>query len=483
MSSNWEKLQKTLKSQEAKSAARKAAAAAAKSRPKATATAPLPKPRNGATVVTSLRNPSIPQPPRPTVAPAIRRAATASSPIASASRPLPSSSQASRKRRAAGDGDDDAGSAPTAAAAAVGVAIGAGAAKRRKTVAAGATTTTTTTLGRREGKGKKAERFLDALFGKPKRRKDGLGSGGGEAEDAAAATAAGGDDDDDSDEDAVQSPAVALATAAVAAPGRQSQAAEGGARVESSNGQEAGTEVAKAKSAGDAAEDEELQKERLRQKNLLETVLQTSSLEYTMGEDLAPVVKPGQRSETQLKKIGRYIAIDCEMVGVGRDAKKSALARVSIVNYHGHTLLDTYVQPEVRVTDYRTANTNLVTFRVAHAMVLSLIKDRVLVGHAIGNDLRALRITKHPSSNLRDTSKYAPFRALNGGRSPALRTLARHYLGLIIQTGEHSSVIDAQVTMELYKLVRNDWERAFKRGKGGQELPDDGDDGDGRRKF
>ena len=46
------------------------------------------------------------------------------------------------------------------------------------------------------------------------------------------------------------------------------------------------------------------------------------------------------------------MAIDCEMVQVDRHS--DALARVSIVNYNGHVLLDAYVMPEGKVTDYRT---------------------------------------------------------------------------------------------------------------------------------
>ena len=53
--------------------------------------------------------------------------------------------------------------------------------------------------------------------------------------------------------------------------------------------------------------------------------------------------------------VGRYIAIDCEMVGVGgRLRERSALARISIVNFHGHCLLDSFVQPKEFVTDWRT---------------------------------------------------------------------------------------------------------------------------------
>jgi hypothetical protein len=49
------------------------------------------------------------------------------------------------------------------------------------------------------------------------------------------------------------------------------------------------------------------------------------------------------------------VAMDCEMVGVGPEGKKSMLARVALVDGTGSTLYDRYVLPVVRVTDYRTA--------------------------------------------------------------------------------------------------------------------------------
>ena len=39
---------------------------------------------------------------------------------------------------------------------------------------------------------------------------------------------------------------------------------------------------------------------------------------------------------------------------VGVEGPDDALARVSIVNYNGHVLLDKYVRPERRIVDFRT---------------------------------------------------------------------------------------------------------------------------------
>ena len=53
-------------------------------------------------------------------------------------------------------------------------------------------------------------------------------------------------------------------------------------------------------------------------------------------------------------RVTKCVAIDCEMVGVGLQGAESVLARVSLVNAHGHVLLDSYVRPKERVVDFRT---------------------------------------------------------------------------------------------------------------------------------
>ena len=55
------------------------------------------------------------------------------------------------------------------------------------------------------------------------------------------------------------------------------------------------------------------------------------------------------------RSAGRCVGLDCEMVGTGPDGSYSMLARVCLVNHHGHTLYDSFVAPMDRITDYRTA--------------------------------------------------------------------------------------------------------------------------------
>lgn len=93
---------------------------------------------------------------------------------------------------------------------------------------------------------------------------------------------------------------------------------------------------------------------------------------------------------------GAYLAIDCEMVGTGPDGSESALARVSIVNYHGHIVLDTFVRPRERVTDWRTWVSGVseedmwdaVSFEEVQKTVGKLVEGKILVGHAVEHDTK-----------------------------------------------------------------------------------------------
>ena len=188
----------------------------------------------------------------------------------------------------------------------------------------------------------------------------------------------------------------------------------------------------------------------------------------------------------QPESAGKYMAMDCEMVGTGTPPTESQLARVSIVAYNGDTLYDVYVRPVLPVTDYRTFVSGIrprhlrrggpaVPLSEVQKRVAELLKGRILVGHALRNDLHALLLT-HPGYDIRDTARWEPFRKLVKSKTPGLKRLAREILGLDIQQGEHDSVEDARIAMELYKRVRKEWEglmagRAMKRKKRKKNAP------------
>lgn len=175
------------------------------------------------------------------------------------------------------------------------------------------------------------------------------------------------------------------------------------------------------------------------------------------------------------------------MVGVGptpQDHSSSALARVSLVDFSGAQIYDSYVLPLEPVTDYRTFVSGITRELLETARPLSqvqgevgtLLEGRILVGHAIRNDLEVLMLG-HPRRDIRDTSRYAGYRKLMNGRTPGLKRLAKEVLGLEIQTGQHSSVEDARTTMALFRKEKDGFEREIRRMYGAEKgAANDGED-------
>jgi RNA exonuclease 4 len=149
------------------------------------------------------------------------------------------------------------------------------------------------------------------------------------------------------------------------------------------------------------------------------------------------------------QKVGELtsvLAMDGEFVGVGRNGRSNALARISIVNFEGKVVYDKFVKPIEPVTDFRTkfsgirakdlASDEAVSFADAQKRVSEIIKDRVVVGHSLQNDLKVLQLP-HPPRSVRDLTRFSKF-CPNG--PVKLQILAQKFLNKSIQTGEHCSV-------------------------------------------
>jgi len=177
-----------------------------------------------------------------------------------------------------------------------------------------------------------------------------------------------------------------------------------------------------------------------------------------------PIIQKPEKAEIEV------VAIDCEMVGIHPDGQGNMLARVSVVNSKGETIYDKFVKPTVKVTDYRTPISGVRPEDIEHGEVFTkvkkevsqILKNKLLIGHALEHDLRVLKIS-HPKHMIRDTSTYWQFKQLTDGRTPSLKRLTLHFLGASIQEGEHSSVQDAKAALQLYMLARKDWELMLKK--------------------
>jgi len=147
-------------------------------------------------------------------------------------------------------------------------------------------------------------------------------------------------------------------------------------------------------------------------------------------------------------------------------------ARVVLVDWKGRTVFDKNVAPpsSVVVTDYRTFVSGITaedlegaqSFEEVQKEVLDLLQGKILVGHALVNDLKCLRIT-HPEHLVRDTATYAPFQQRQGDvmLPRKLKDLVFEKLGgqaIQVPGKAHSPTEDAVAALNLYKQHRPRWE-------------------------
>ena len=179
-----------------------------------------------------------------------------------------------------------------------------------------------------------------------------------------------------------------------------------------------------------------------------------------MADSRSKGKRKGKR-KSRLKS--KYVALDCEMVEVYNEVgkKKSVLASVTLVDKTGRIIYHAYIKlPYWAVkVNYKTEISGIkqedlepsnraVHFLTAQEKVRRIIAGNILVGHGLGNDLKALML-EH--DNVRDTA-FMPClkKRINGHlQSESLKNLALE-VGLSIQSGSHSSVEDAKASMIVF---------------------------------
>ncbi|XP_032089616.1 apoptosis-enhancing nuclease-like isoform X2 [Thamnophis elegans] len=185
---------------------------------------------------------------------------------------------------------------------------------------------------------------------------------------------------------------------------------------------------------------------------------------------ISPSISGKRTSPLLPQKSVKRVAIDCEMVGTGPSGKISELARCTVVSYDGDVIYDKYILPERPIVDYRTRWSGItwkhmrkaIYFRIAQGEIIQILKDKIVVGHALHNDFQALKYFP-PRAWRRDTSQCPLLKkkiASTLKPSMSLKNLAHQLLHKTPQVGRrgHSSVEDAQASMELYRLVEFQWE-------------------------
>ncbi|KIH59176.1 exonuclease [Ancylostoma duodenale] len=151
-----------------------------------------------------------------------------------------------------------------------------------------------------------------------------------------------------------------------------------------------------------------------------------------------------------------FYALDCEFVYTtwGKEA-----ARVTMVDEYGNEVVDCVFRPEHELVDPNTRYSGLTTADIENSettlsdvrgILFGMINsETILIGHALENDLKALRIVH---DNVIDTSVLFSRSSAEGRRfKRSLKSLAREKLDMEIQSeaGGHDSGEDAWAAMRL----------------------------------
>lgn len=155
------------------------------------------------------------------------------------------------------------------------------------------------------------------------------------------------------------------------------------------------------------------------------------------------------------------VGLDCEMVEV--DDTSDGLARVSIVNYNGHILMDTFVKPKGNITNYRTWVSgvtpehmeNAMSYDEAREKALSILKGKIIIGHSLKHDFKSLN-WEPLQQNVRDLITFKKYQD-ETNHPKSLKKLTLEFLEKTIQTGQHSSITDSRAALALYRIVENSW--------------------------
>ncbi|KOB71415.1 putative XPMC2 prevents mitotic catastrophe 2-like protein [Operophtera brumata] len=123
---------------------------------------------------------------------------------------------------------------------------------------------------------------------------------------------------------------------------------------------------------------------RTRKKKDEEDLLNADNIQTSNEQDTGLRTKGNEEKKNKLTK---FLAIDCEMVGIGYNGDDHMLARVSIVNKFGDCVYDKFVKAREEVKDYRTSvsgvrKEDLLTgeeFSTVQNEVSELIKGRILL--------------------------------------------------------------------------------------------------------
>ncbi|KAF9472465.1 hypothetical protein BDN70DRAFT_475826 [Pholiota conissans] len=191
------------------------------------------------------------------------------------------------------------------------------------------------------------------------------------------------------------------------------------------------------------------------------------------------------RSIYSPEKSFRYIGIGVVNVYIGtmkfRDKSEAIpmVARVSLIDYRGRLLFDSYIRPTHLVEDYRQAQTGLSYDHLCNApsfvdvqkRIAAYIQDKIIVGHRVWIFLAVLGLS-HPALHTRDLALFRPMRKKLGSRVVVeLSTLVKVFMARDVGLQYEDSAEFSRAAMDLFRSCQEIFEDIITAGQWPCDLP------------
>ncbi|KAF8078271.1 hypothetical protein FPV67DRAFT_1403782 [Lyophyllum atratum] len=157
----------------------------------------------------------------------------------------------------------------------------------------------------------------------------------------------------------------------------------------------------------------------------------------------------------------------------------SVSSRVSVVDYRGSAILDTFVRPTRQIENYRPQETglqyndlvNAPHFQDVQLRVANIIKNKIIVGHSLWNFLSVLGLS-HSALYTRDLALFKPLRKkLKSRCAVSLPTLVHLYMGRTVGMGYEDSLELSRASMDLFRCCEQVFEQVISDGAWPCNLP------------
>ncbi|KAF5311981.1 hypothetical protein D9619_003369 [Psilocybe cf. subviscida] len=213
--------------------------------------------------------------------------------------------------------------------------------------------------------------------------------------------------------------------------------------------------------------------------------LQSSSSTQPVQQLETPPPPPLGQQQQRYVPPQRYVGVGVvnvysgSMEVDGRAVPVPMVARVSLIDYRGQILLDTYVRPTYPVSDYRSSETNITYTTLSNAslfvdiqrQVATLIQGKILVGHRIWNFLSVLGI-RHSALDTRDLALFRPMRKrLKSDFVLELAVLVEVFMGRALGFQGEDSLEFSRAAMDLFRSCEGVFESAIAGGAWPCDLP------------